>query len=171
MSSNKNDLDFDPDDRRKHLEFIQAVIARLAGASAAAKGASLTVATAAFGFSAINKNWYLALLGLLVIISFTTVDAYYLYKERLYREHYQNVIDGNVPSFSMKCPSQPVTIARLAPVYRSWSILGFYTALAVSGLVAVGLALASGSQHGQHDGQGGARPSGSPSATPSVGTG
>lgn len=40
------------EDQRKHLDFIQAVIARLASSSAAAKGWGLTVATAAFGFSA-----------------------------------------------------------------------------------------------------------------------
>jgi hypothetical protein len=165
MSSNKNDPDFDPEDRRKHLEFIQAVIARLAGASAAAKAASLTVATAAFGFSAINENWYLSLLGLAVVISFATVDAYYLHKERLYRDLYQDVVDGNAHSFSMTCTPRPEGQRKPVDAYRSWSVIGFYATLAFVGLVAAGLALAAGAEPAEHEPGSHPRPSASPSAT------
>ena len=40
------------------------VIARLAQTSASAKGFTLTIAAAAFGFSALNEAWYLSLLGI-----------------------------------------------------------------------------------------------------------
>ena len=75
MSSNLNGPNFDPEDRRKHLEFVQAVIARLSQSSATAKGWSLTIAGAAFGFSALNEVWYLSLLGLAVILSFVLSPA------------------------------------------------------------------------------------------------
>lgn len=143
MSSNKNDQNFDPDDRRKHLEFIQAVIARLAGASAAAKAASLTLATAAFGFSAINKNWYLSVLGLVVILAFSTLDGHYLHEERLYRDLYQDVVEGKAPSFSMNNRLRSTT-RRRAHAYRSWSLIRFYLPLIAVGLCATVISLASG---------------------------
>ena len=58
------------EDQRKHLEFIQAVIARLASSSTATKGWGLTVATAAFGFSATKAVPVVAGLGLVVVIFF-----------------------------------------------------------------------------------------------------
>lgn len=73
------------EDQRKHLEFIQAVIARLASSSTASKGWGLTVATAAFGFSATKAVPVVAGLGLVVLISFGILDSYYLREERLFR--------------------------------------------------------------------------------------
>ena len=39
--------------------------------------------------------------GLAVIISFSILDMYYLYEERLFRCLYQAICDGTVASFSM----------------------------------------------------------------------
>ena len=140
MDSNTSGPSFDAEDRRKHLEFVQAVIARLSQSSVTAKGWSLTIAGAAFGFSALNKAWYLSLLGLAVIISFSVIDMYYLYEERLFRCLYNGVCAGTVPTFSMDknafkgSASKPGT-------YMSWSVLGFYLPLTVAGMAVVGIAL------------------------------
>jgi len=58
------------DDQRKHLDFIQAVIARLASSSAAAKGWGLSVATFVFGFSVTQAAPAVAVLGVVVVTSF-----------------------------------------------------------------------------------------------------
>lgn len=143
MSSNPNDPDFDPEDRRKHLDHIQAVVARLSGPSATAKGWSLTIASAAFGFSALNEAWYLSLLGLAVIASFSILDMYYLYEERLFRCLYRAVCEGTAPSFSMHKDAYKTETSRLA-TYMSWSVLGFYAPLTLTGIVVVGIALMVG---------------------------
>jgi hypothetical protein len=87
----------------KHLEFIQAVIARLATDSFFMKGWGLTVAGAFFGFSAKDLDWHLALVGLLPVAAFWVLDAYFLSRERIYREMYEAVRrkDARVGAFSM----------------------------------------------------------------------
>lgn len=143
MSSNPNDPDFDPEDRRKHLEHVLAVVARLSGSSATAKGWSLTIAGAAFGFSALNEAWYLSLLGLAVIGSFSVLDMYYLYEERLFRCLYRAVCNGTAPSFSMNKDAYKSEASRL-DTYMSWSVLGFYSPLTLTGILVVGIALMLG---------------------------
>lgn len=133
----------EPEDRRKHLDHIQAVIARLAGASATAKGWSLTIATAAFGFSALAEKWYLVLLGLSVIVSFSLLDAYYLYEERLFRCLHEAVVAGTASAFSMNKDRYEARASK-RKTYLSWSVLGFYIPLAVAGVVVALFAFQSG---------------------------
>ncbi|MCW6007838.1 hypothetical protein K1W54_25325 [Micromonospora sp. CPCC 205371] len=139
MSSNRNDSDFDPEDLRQHLEFVQAVIARLSQSSTVAKGWTLTIAGAAFGFSSIGERWYLTLLGLAVILPFSVLDMYYLHEERLFRRLYKAICDGTVPSFSMDKDEFQGAVDSRARIYFSWSVIGFYAPLAVAG-VAISLA-------------------------------
>lgn len=53
-----------PEDRRKHLDYIQAVVTRQSAASASAKGWLLPVVTAVFGFALTQHVWLLAALGM-----------------------------------------------------------------------------------------------------------
>jgi len=70
----------------KHLEFIQAVIARMAGNSFLLKGWSVTLSTAVIGFAvAKDSNLKFAVLALLPPALFLFLDAYYLHQERLFR--------------------------------------------------------------------------------------
>lgn len=121
------------EDQRKHLEFIQAVIARLASSSTASKGWGLTVATAAFGFSAAKFVPVVAGLGLVVLIFFGILDSYYLREERLFRYLYDDARQGNVGVFSMNKNDYSSKCKRRS-VIRSWSVLGFYGPLLLVGL-------------------------------------
>lgn len=87
----------------KHLEFIQAVISRLATDSFLMKGWALTVTGAFFGFSAKDLDWHLAFVGLLPMVAFWVLDAYFLSRERIYREMYEAVRrrDPRIPLLSM----------------------------------------------------------------------
>lgn len=124
------------EDRRKHLEFIQAVIARLASSSTAVKGGGLTVATAAFGFSATKAVPVVAGLGLVVVIFFGILDSYYLREERLFRYLYDDARQGKVDVYSMNKNDYSSKCKRRS-VIRSWSVLGFYGSLLVVGLGAL----------------------------------
>lgn len=121
------------EDQRKHLEFIQAVIARLASSSTAAKGWGLTVATAAFGFSATKAVPVVAGLGLAVVIFFGILDSYYLREERLFRYLYDDARRGNVVVYSMNKNDYSSKRKGLS-VIGSWSVLGFYGPLLLVGL-------------------------------------
>jgi hypothetical protein len=91
------------EDRRKHLEMIQAVIARLAANSFVAKGWSVTVCTALLAFAAESKVYSLALISLFPVTVFWGLDAYYLALERRYRSLFKTVATRTIPTdFSME---------------------------------------------------------------------
>lgn len=141
------------EDRRKHLDFIQAVVTRMSAASSSAKGWLLPVATATYGFALIQHSRAVALLGLAAVVLFMFLDANYLRQERAYRRLYDTVARGTraVPQFSLD-PSEaddPIpasagwrervktVFGRWVPtwsVWSSWSILPFYGALLLIGV-------------------------------------
>jgi hypothetical protein len=125
------------EDQRKHLDFIQSVIARLASSSSTAKGWGLTVATAAFGFSATKSVPVVAGLGLVVVVFFGLLDSYYLREERLFRCLYDEARTGAIEVYSMKKDAYAERCTH-RQVIRSWSVLGFYGPLLLVGLGALG---------------------------------
>ena len=82
----------------KHLEFIQAIISRLAGNSFQMKGWNVALATAAVGFAATkDARPTLAVLAVVPALAFWFLDSYYLTLERRYRELYKQAINAQVP--------------------------------------------------------------------------
>jgi hypothetical protein len=121
----------------KHLEFLQAIIARLANNSCLLKGWTVTLAGAFFGFAVANSNWQIAAIGLLPIIAFWGLDAYFLRQERLFRCLYDDVrrSDSEVEPFSMNVTGYR-TVAR--PWWRtlfSNTLLAFYAVILLVGLI------------------------------------
>ncbi|SEA62941.1 hypothetical protein SAMN04515680_0970 [Leifsonia sp. 21MFCrub1.1] len=90
-------------ERVKHLEFLQATIARQASHSFAAKGWSLTVAAVIYGYTAANLSWWMALIALVPPVMFAKLDLFFLRQERLFRALYDDVRAPNsaVPIFEM----------------------------------------------------------------------
>lgn len=141
------------EDRRKHLDFIQAVVTRMSAASSSAKGWLLPVVTATYGFALTQHSRAVTLLGLAAVALFMFLDANYLRQERAYRRLYDTVAKGSreVPLFSLD-PSEaddPIPAAagwrqrlrtlvgRWFPawsVWSSWSIMPFYGALMLIGI-------------------------------------
>lgn len=80
------------EERRKHLEFVQAVITRQAGNSFLVKGWALTVATAVYGYAASEDRWAVAAVGAAAMLAFWYIDGFYLRQERLYRCLYKGVV-------------------------------------------------------------------------------
>ncbi len=85
-----NDIE---NNRVKHMELIQAVVARLAGNSFLLKGWALTLTVAIVGFAVNTDSSGLALVALLPIIVFWGLDGYYLHTEWLFRELHRQVRD------------------------------------------------------------------------------
>ncbi|QNI30994.1 hypothetical protein H7849_18020 [Alloacidobacterium dinghuense] len=78
--------------RLKHLEFVQGVVTRMAGNSMTAKGWSVALTTALIGLAtAEHSNPRLVLLALLPPLAFWTIDGYYMFLERCYRDLFDRV--------------------------------------------------------------------------------
>lgn len=75
----------------KHLEFVQAIVARLANNSFFIKGWALTIGAASFGFAVNRVDWRVAAMGAFVVLGFWVLDSYYLRQERLFRHLYNHV--------------------------------------------------------------------------------
>ena len=142
-----------PEDRRKHLDYIQAVVTRQSAASSSAKGWLLPVTTAAFGFALTQHLWPLALLGVVAVILFAYLDANYLRSEKAFRKLYNTVARAErmVPRFTLDPTDADEPLADGTPektrwqklkqsylpewsVWRSWSIAPFYVAMLVLGV-------------------------------------
>lgn len=142
----------DPDDRRKHLDYIQAVVTRMSAASSAAKGWLLPVVTATYGYALTKKVSSVALLGVGAVLLFGFLDANYLRQEKAYRRLYDAVArrTHEIPLFSLDPshaddPAPPAAtslqkvrlrVRRWFPgraVWLSWSVAPFYGALVIVG--------------------------------------
>lgn len=144
-----------PEDRRKHLDYIQAVINRQSAASSSTKGWLLPIVTATFGFALTQNSWPLAVIGLVAILLFAYLDANYLRSEKRFRTLYNTVAqsrrlvpnftldpaDAEEPSGDVSAQSRWQTFAHSYfpewKIWRSWSILPFYFALFALGVVMV----------------------------------
>jgi len=135
------------DDKQiKHLEMIQAVVARLAGNSFLIKGWALTLTGAFLGFAVNKSSSGLAAAALIPIVFFWGLDTYYLRAERLFRALHERVRSpGETPvepffmgatgekfvsGVSNDIKSWPRTVSR-------WTLLGFYGLLVLTTILVV----------------------------------
>lgn len=127
----------------KHLEMIQAVIARMAGNSFALKGWAVTVTGAVLAFGADRKDTAVALLALVPAVVFWGLDGYYLALERRFRALYDDVRTGKAPpedgAFSMNIARYVASETVARAVFRP-AVYPIYVALI---LIAGSVALAS----------------------------
>lgn len=134
------DSQFNAEDRRQHLSFIQNIINRMAGASSNSKTWLLPIATAAYGYAIANKSIMVTALGMIATFILALLDAGYLTNERRYRQLYNQIISNpNVAvPFSLSCYREGKTrCARFKEYIRalkSWSIVLFYRALLLTGI-------------------------------------
>ncbi len=95
----------------KHLEFIQATISRLASSSFLLKGWSITIVSGLLGVSIRTGDLSIALLSLPPIGVFWLLDAWYLGRERQYRDLYAEAIKPGtqLTPFSMDAEKAGIT--------------------------------------------------------------
>lgn len=144
----------DPEDTRKHLDFIQAIVTRMSAASSTAKAWLLPVVTAAYGYALTQNAESVALLGVGATLLFAYLDANYLRQEKRYRCLYRAVAEGDpdIQAFTLSTKALPARftrdetggwkdapewLERLLPgpsVWRSWSIAPVYLTLVLLGV-------------------------------------
>ncbi len=140
--------DQDREDRRKHLDLVSSIVGRMAGASAAAKGWSITLAGAAFGVAVVRGSWYLFALGVVGLVVFGVIDGLYLHNERKFRDLYEAIVQNSIAPFSMSTTS--LTVRPKSRSYVSWSVLGFYGPLVLAGLILLIASLINPGCHNDH---------------------
>lgn len=149
-------VEISPDDRRKHLDFIQATITRMSAASTTTKSWMLPVVSATYGYALVQKATSVAVLGIAAVLLFSYLDANYLRQEKRFRRLYRAVAEGSdeIAVFSLNPDDvgppphgksseewaiwMPRGINRLVPgpdVWASWSVGPFYVALVLAGVV------------------------------------
>ncbi len=154
--SDSNDAPIEPEDRRKHLDFIQATITRMSSASTTTKSWMMPIVTATYGYALTQKARSVALLGIAAVGLFAYLDANYLRQEKRFRRLYKVVAEGSneIAAFSLNpddvTPQQngestvewakwvPRWINRFVPgptVWASWSVGPFYLVLIAAGVV------------------------------------
>ncbi len=141
--------------RIKHLEMVQAVVARLGGNGFVVKGWAVTIAGAFLGFAITRQNGWLALAGALPTLLFWFLDATFLRSERAFRLLFERVRAGSAepffmnataPTFLESLPVEDRSTVSWKAVLRRPSLKWFYVALIVSAIViAMFLAIAGGS--------------------------
>ena len=141
--------------RIKHLDMVQAVVARLGSNGFIVKGWAITIAGAFLGFAITQKNGWLALAAALPTLMFWFLDATFLRSERAFRLLFEEVRSARAQPFFMNGMA-PIFLDSLTAGDRyglSWkkvifrpSLKWFYSALIVSAIVIASfLAVAGGS--------------------------
>ena len=127
----------------KHLELIQGVINRLAGDSFRMKGWAVILVSAVLVLVVGEDRQELAPVGLVPVLAFWGLDAYFLWQERLFRALYDQVrlTDEREIDFSMDVRGVRTGRALTwTAVLASRTLLSFYGALAVVVVVVAAVA-------------------------------
>ncbi|WP_326545195.1 hypothetical protein QGN32_15210 [Mycolicibacterium sp. ND9-15] len=143
--TNENDSGsdgLDRSDHHKHMDYVQAVITRLANNSFLMKGWALTLSSALLGFAITQKHAGLALAAIVPVTAFWLLDTYYLRQERAFRDMYADIAAKRLRDF--KIDPKPYAENQPWSVGFSVSLRIFYLAIIVLTLVvAITLAVAA----------------------------
>ncbi len=123
----------------KHLDYIQAVIARMGSNSFLVKGWSVTIMAAIFALAAKDSNPRFAVIPLITIPMFWGLDAFFLATEWRFRDLYEEVTkkkENDKIDFSMKVGKYAKNRSLLKAA-RSKTLWPFHLTLILS-TVAVG---------------------------------
>lgn len=122
--------------RVKHLELIQASITRMGAQSASLKGYVMIMLGGVLGLTKAIGDPMAPALFLPIILLFSLMDAKYLQLERGFRDTFETVRSGpiaKVTNFNMT----PTVSASFASAFFSWTVAGFYGAVALTAIAVV----------------------------------
>lgn len=126
------------DAKLKHLEFIQAAIARMATNSFLFKGWAITIAAAMAAFSAADSKAGLLAIALISTVLFWGLDGYYLWLERGFIVLHDRVasMDATKIDFSMKLDKADAVRAWLKTCRRP-HLCAFYGTIVILDLIGI----------------------------------
>lgn len=135
-------LDIDPDSAsiQTHLAMLQQVIQRMAGNSSSCKAWCVSLVAAVLVIVSDKGNSQFALISLLPIFVFASLDAYYLALEKGFRNSYNDFISKLHGKTLLEsdlysvAPKGGITSLQIE-AYKSFSIWGFYVSLGLLVLI------------------------------------
>lgn len=142
--------DVERGDHHKHMDYVQAVITRLANNSVLLKGWALTLSSAVLGFAITQKHAGLAFAALVPVTAFWLLDTYYLRQERAFRGMYTDVAAKRVRDFKIE-PKPYAETQAWRSVAFSVSLAVYYGAITVLTLVVATILAVVTSVSTQHD--------------------
>jgi hypothetical protein len=95
------------EDKRKHLDYLQATIARINSNSFQIKSMVIVIISAMFALFAATPKVVSLLLSIFPLIVFWLLDAYYLQQERKFRAMYEDAA-GITNRYAIKVYEMPV---------------------------------------------------------------
>lgn len=116
------------DEKIKHLEFVQNVIARMNVNSFQLKGWMITIVSALLALYVSTEKSLYVFVAVIPDILFWCLDAYYLKQEKLYRKLYQDIVNNSVSPFDMNANRYDVSYRK---VYWSKTVAGLYFTIAI----------------------------------------
>lgn len=121
----------------KHLDFIQQVISRMASNEFLLKGWSVTLVTAVLAAAASTRGPIVAWTATLPTLVFWSLDAYFLFLERCYRNLYDEVRRGlpGIEAYSMKAVPRTGKFKAWLHAARSPSLSAFHGVLLLATIV------------------------------------
>lgn len=130
----------------RHLEFVQQIIARMAGNSFLLKGWSVTLTAGLFALAAKDANQAVAAIAFLPVLAFWILDAYYLRQERLFRKLYDHLRldDDGDHRFSLDTSPVQDEVAGLFKTMLSSSVALLHGSLVVAITVVLWLLVRGG---------------------------
>jgi hypothetical protein len=94
-------------EKLEHLKLVQGVVQRLSQNSFAIKGWCITIVSALIALGAKDSNPRVVIVAIVPCVVFGFLDAFYLWRERQFRELYARIARGNdVPTFSMNASDE-----------------------------------------------------------------
>ena len=126
------------ENRIRHLEFIQAVINRMANNSFLIKGWCITLVSALLGLAGKDNNKNFIIVVFFPAFMFWLLDAYYLRQERLFRKKYDEVRKSaeELSDFSMDISTVEKRVDSWLRVAFSKTLFLFYGSMIGAVLVA-----------------------------------
>jgi hypothetical protein len=122
----------------KHLEFIQAAIARMANNSFLFKGWAITIATALAGFAAVDTRRALLVIALVTTVLFWGLDGYYLWLERGFvKLHNEVALKRNDQIDFKMAVDKSWAFGRWLKTCFRWHLIMFYGAILGVEVVAI----------------------------------
>lgn len=129
-------------DRSKHLEFVQAVVARLSNSSFLVKGWAMTLTGIIAAVATQGAKPGSALIGPGVTVGFWLLDSSYLRQERQFRILYEQVASqppGAIPPFTMDAARYGGSVRRREVALSTLMLMFYGIMIAIDVLIAVAL--------------------------------
>ncbi len=133
------------ENKRAHLQMIQAIVNRLSTNSFLLKGWTVVLVAGLFALSAKDRNPLFVYLAYLPACAFWGLDGYYLWQERLYRRLYDAVREKKADAidFSMNTSIEGEVAPSWLGAVLSRTLLAFHGILIVTIVVVMAAIICS----------------------------